>query len=56
MDLGDLVLVETRAEALALAATQTAPASAVKLRRADIPRPTAADDMAVVLQQVETRK
>ena len=56
MDLGDLVLVETRAEALAAAATQAAPAAAAKLRRADVPRPAAVETEAVVLQQVETHK
>ena len=56
MDLGDLVLVETRAEALAAAATQAAPATAAKLRRADVPRPVAVEAEAVVLQQVETHK
>ncbi len=56
MDLGDLVLVETRAEALAAAATQAATATAAKLRRADVPRPVTMEAEAMVLQQVETHK
>ena len=54
VDLGDLVLVETRAEALAAVVPQAE--MPVGKRRSDLPPAPAEAEETVVLQQVETRR
>lgn len=57
LDLGDLQLVSTRAEALAAAAQAPEPVPAVPvLRRKDLPAAVVEDDNEMPLQQVETQR
>ena len=55
-DLGGLVLVQTRVEALAAAAATPQPEAEPALRRADLPKAAADDAPDIPLVQVETRR
>ena len=55
-DLGGLVLVQTRVEALAAAAATPQPEAEPALRRADLPKAAADDAPDMPLVQVETRR
>lgn len=56
LDLGGLVLVQTRADALAAAAAQAQPEAAAGLRRSDVPKTAEQSQSDMPLVQVETRR